>query len=388
MALMRERLDLTKVDVEEFLEGLRIRNLQRADSEYWRFSCPFAGHSHGDETPSAQMRDDNTAFHCFGCKRSGNAITFLSEYEGVAFLEARRWIREMWGGGFVEPLHGAANEWIEAREAAGFFFGCPSPDASPQVILPEETLQRFDVDWADAFCEWSETHHDQVGVDYTPLGYMFSRGFEPETLMDWEIGYDDQGERFTIPVRDEEGSLVGFKGRAWDPDRHPKYLALGDKPDRPGRYGFPTFEKSLVVFGLPKAHSARRLIICEGELNVLAMHQKGFPNTVAIAGSSLSGAQARLIREHCDEALIFFDSLRDDGSEDEAGMDATWGYLDERKRYHPGAVDALEPHMRVLVAPEHVGDPADMTADQIQECLDGARGSVSSRPSMRAHVRD
>lgn len=369
---MRDKLDLSLIDVEEFLEGLRVRNVMRADMDYWRFSCPFPGHWNADENPSAQMRDDSTAFHCFGCKRSGNAITFLSEYEGVPFLTARRWIRDQWGGGFKEPVDGAENEWLRARAAAEHEASGPQ-----QTYLDESVLENFAVDWCDAFCEWSETKCDG------PVGYMFNRGFEPETLMDWEIGYDDKGARFTIPVRDEDGRLVGFKGRSWDPDRTPKYLALGDKPGRDARYGFPTFEKSLVVFGLPQAHATGRLIICEGELNAMALHQKGWPYAVAIAGSSLSDTQARIIREHCDEAILFFDTTRSDGSRDEAGHRATWGWRDDKNRYHPGAVDALEPHMRTLVTPDHIGDPADMTVEAIQQCLDGARGSVSMRTCVR-----
>lgn len=365
-----ERLDLTLVDVEDFLEGLRVRNIERADLEYWRFSCPFPGHSNGDENPSAQMRDDNTAFYCFGCKRHGNAITFLSEYEGVNFLIARRWIREQWGGGFKEPVGGAASEWEKARKEAETRYENP-----PQVILDESVLDRFWVDWVDAYCTWDQTKEGG------PIGYMFNRGFEPETLMEWEIGYDDLSERFTIPVRDEDGQLVGFKARAWK-DHPAKYISLGDKPGKPSRYGFPTYEKSLVVFGLPQAHYTGRLILVEGELNRISMHQKGWKDCGAIAGSSLSQTQARIIREHCDEAIIFFDSLRDDGSIDEAGFEATWGRT-EKGRHKPGAVDILEPHMPVKVVPEHYGDPADMTPEQIQECLDGARGSVS----MRTHVR-
>jgi DNA primase len=356
------RLDLSVVDTEEFLEGLRIRNLSRSDYENWKFSCPFPGHSNADETASAYMRDDNTAFFCHGCKRHGNAVTFLAEYEGVSFMEARRWIREQWGGVFREPEDGARAEWdrrFSEEEIA---------EAPRQTYLEESVLDRFDVDWIDAFCEWSQT-----GSSEGPLGYMFQRGFEPETLLDWQIGYDPGGERFTIPVRDEDGRLVGFKGRAWDPGRKPKYLALGDKPGRGTRFGFPTFEKSLVVFGLHAAHSERgRLIVVEGELNCIAMHQKGWRNVVAIAGSSLSDTQARLIRAHCDEAVIFFDT-------DAAGRAAAWGWRDDKGRYHPGAVDAFEPHMRTLVVPDHEGDPAEMEKAEIEARLADSYSSVSAR---------
>lgn len=360
--------DLTGVDVEEFLNALRIRNLYRASWEYWRFSCPFPGHAHGDEDPSAQMRADDTRWTCHACKRGGNAITFLAEYEGVSNFEARRWIRAEYGDGFREPEGGAAAEW-DARFApapSGATGGSPPT----QVYLPEEMLGRYEVDWIDAFCEWSETH------DQEALGYMFNRGFEPETLMDWDIGYHEGKARFTIPVRDHEGKLVGFKGRVWESDRRPKYLVLGDAPGRTVRYGYPTYEKSLVVFGLNRAELNGTLILVEGELNVISMHQKGWRNTVAIAGSSLSDHQARLIRSACDRVVILFDT-------DPAGYVATWG-RDDGPIHHPGAVDMLEPFMPVSVCPEHIGDPADMSHDDIVTCLRGAWGSLA----MRAHVRE
>lgn len=368
---MRE-FDLTVVEVEDFLQALRIRNLYRASWEYWRFSCPFPGHAHGDEDPSAQMRDDDTRWTCHACKRGGNAITFLAEYEGVSTFEARRWLREEYGGGFREPEDGAAAEWDAHFSASSG----PEIVTQEQVYLPEETLERYEVDWPTAYAEWCETN-DPL------LGYMFNRGFEPETCMEWQIGYDEQFARFTIPVRDEFGKLVGFKGRAWESDRKPKYLVMGDAPGRKARYGYPTYEKSLIVFGLDRAEAIDgTLILVEGELNAIAMRQKGFPHTVAISGSSLSEAQARLIRNVCDRAVIFFDTTREDGTPDMAGHIATWG-RDDGPIHHPGAVDMLEPFMNVAVCPDHLGDPADMSVDDIAICVRGAQSSLAIRTGVR-----
>lgn len=354
------RLDLSQVDVEHLLTSIGVRNLSRPTMDYWLFSCPFAGHAHGDETPSAQMHDEHTGFNCFGCKRTGNAVTFLAEYEGVSIMEARRWLRDEYGSDFREPQDGAAAEWMRRFEE--------SDEGVLQTYLEESVLDRYAVDWADAYMEWWHTKSDGA------LGYMFSRGFEPETLMDWGIGFDDFSQRFTIPVRDERGELCGFKARAWHPEARPKYLALGDVPGRPERFGFPTYEKSLIVFGLDRAESDDgTLILCEGELNVISMWQKGWRNAVAIAGSALSDAQAQLLRDHCDEVVLFFDT-------DPAGFAAAWGTVDEKtRRRKPGAVDALEPFMRVRVVRDHNGDPASMGEQDILGCVSEADGSVSAR---------
>lgn len=358
---MKSSFELDVVDVPEFLEALRVRNVSRADMVNWRFSCPFTGHSHGDENASAYMRDDDTRWFCHGCKRAGNAVTFLSEYESVPFMEARRWLRDHWGGGFVEPEHGARHEW-EQR----FMFQNSEQDA-PLQYLDESVLDRFRVDWEE-FVEY----------DTPDVQYMFNRGFTVETLNKWQIGYDDISKRITIPIRDEDGRLVGFKGRAWWDEAHPKYLSIGDKDDSNIRYGFPTYEKSIVVFGLDRVVYTGELILVEGELNAIAMHQKGWTNAVSIAGSYLSPVQAMLIRQYCDKAIIFFDT-------DEAGLDATWGWTSKNK-IHPGAVDILEPFMQIRVCPDHEGDPADMDATDIAACVNAASSSVTARPRARVRI--
>lgn len=363
------KFDYEKIDVEHFLESLEIRNLEAADDEEWRFSCPFPGHAHGDEMPSAYMNDRTTAWHCFSCKKSGNAVSFLADHEGVSILEARRWLRDAYDTDWREPTGGMTGWWHER------FYGNPDVELEVNPALDESVLDRFYVDWYVALQDV------EGGSDDPVLNYMFDRGFTAETLTSWEIGYDERRERFTIPVRDEEDSLIGFKARSWNPDNKPKYLAIGDR-NWP-IYGFRPYQKSQVVFGMNEAGENDVLIICEGELNAIAMHQAGFTNAVAVSGSEVSERQANIIRWHADEVILFFDSLKidDDGNtvKDTAGQRCTWGWSDGKGRYHPGAVDLLEPHMTVRVVDEHLGDPAEMNPDEIAKLIESAQTSVSLR---------
>ena len=358
-------LDLSRVSVEDFLEALGVENIKRVARDEYRFSCPFPGHTHGDDTPSAYMNtgeDDEertTLWKCHGCGRSGNAVKFLALHEGISPETAARYIREEYDATFREPEGGSfISEW-EAH--------FQKTEEEPEEINPpigEHQLEKFYVDWADAWCEWNETK-DPL------LGYMFNRGFEPETLMDAQIGWDEISRRFTIPVRNVDGELIGFKGRTTEPEEPRKYLVIGDTYGRQ-TWGFAPYEAKMVVYGLDEAKEYDDGITVEGELNRLAMKQKGYPNSVAVGGANtLSDFQIVLIRHHFDTITLFFDSLKPNKEigprflPDKAGLQATLR-----------AIEAFEPHMRTRVVDHHLGDPADMEEDEIHALVGEAVSSL------------
>jgi DNA primase len=180
---------------------------------------------------------------------------------------------------------------------------------------------------------------------------MFERGFEPETLMEFDIGFDDISKRISIPARDEEGRLLGFKGRAWWDDARPKYLALGGE-----KHGFEPYEVSRVLWGLHVAKESGEgpLIVIEGELNALMMHQHGFPRTVGISGRRLSRIQVDLIKKYADSVIIYFDDL-DDSLE---------------------AASKLVMDLNVMVVPEHDKDAADSTQEEVLDLLSSAEPAI------------
>jgi len=329
------------IDVVDLLEQFDIANISQTGAQVY-FSCPFPDHTHGDETPSATMNDgsinpDLTALWiCYGCGRSGNAIGFVSEYLNVSRQQARVWLREHYAKGYKAPRYGSIAKEFEAR----YKLRQQRKEPEKLLTLEPEVLRRFGVDWG----YYAEEHGDQPDV-----AYMLDRGFTPATLDDWGIGYDDRSKRITIPVCDADGNLVGFKGRAWQSDVRPKYRVLGDKSSRRRRYGFPTYDKSRVVFGLDRVRDQSPLVLVEGEIDVMSLDVLGIP-AICTGGSSMSGAQARLIRQYTDELIVFFDS-------DTAGYNGLWGYDKPDGEHKPGVVETLEPFIRVRVVRRHRYDP-------------------------------
>jgi len=333
------------VDVVDFLERLDVANISEVTPEQIQFSCPFPDHTQGDEHPSAYINNGSmtphkaTRWKCFGCGRSGNAVDFLAEYQNIGKQQARTTLRETYASGWVAPKYGSISREFEARYKAS-----KERHAAPELPkLGLEELKRFDVDWV----YYAEEHGDQPDVRY-----MLDRGFTPATLDDWGIGYDHGSKRITIPVCDPDGNLVGFKGRAWRKQARPKYLVLGDKNKRQ-RYGFPTFDKTLVVFGLDRCSNSdsQTLVLVEGEIDVMSLDLMGIP-AICCSGSSISPEQVRLIREYCDEVVLFFD-------DDAAGQNGIYGVDKESGEHRPGALEMLEPFVRVRVVGRHRFDPND-----------------------------
>lgn len=306
---------LESVKVEDFLNRLNLRNIEKATQEEVRFSCPFPGHASGDENPSAYMNANSTAWLCHGCKRKGNAITFLSDLFNLSSHDSILFLKEYYGGGFTSP-----DSTLE-DEINRHFMEFGKPDAEPiNFTLQTTVLSDF---WPD---------------EITMMAYMDDRGFTQESLRKFQIGYDRISARIAIPIFDEVGRLVGFKGRAIDPEVKPKYKVLGGS-----QYGFPRYHVGLVVFGIDKVpEDARTCIIVEGELNAVAMHQMGFTNTVSPGGSTFTPIHAKKIIDRFERATLFFDS-------DKAGNEAT-----------ARAANLLMPHMPVDVLPDHKYDPADV----------------------------
>lgn len=352
-------LDLSVIDVETFLKELGMNNVRDEGREV-KYSCFSDFHSRGDANPSASMEKGSTKFYCFSCGMGGNAVTFLATLENVSPLQSSIWIKERFGGGLNTPEPGSVKDTVEE------ILNKEEKHKKTHIvpILGEEEITRRRVDWKslenDYYDFTSKMIHELPGETFedifkpvekkdNELFYMFKRGFEADTLIEWQIGWDRISERFTIPVRNENSKLVGFKARA--PERDPKYLVLGG-----AEYGFDPYETSRVIFGLDKVDwkKTHDLIICEGELNCIAMHQMGFKNTVGISGKILSDYQAKIINKYAAQVLLIFD-------EDE----------DARK-----AADKLQLFIPTRIVAPHDNDPASMSIEEIVSLLRSNRSSL------------
>lgn len=320
-------MDLGFVVVEDFLNELGMHNVRR-DGVEWFFSCPFPGHAHGDSNPSSSMQEGTTLVHCFSCGFSGNAISFLAELEGISPLKARRFIRERFGDGFREPETTFWNE-VESSLGSG---EAPIKNIRRNIILDEHE--------ADRRTEWD----DDEGLDY-----FISRGFTLKTIREFKIGYDIISDRISIPIRDPHGNLIGFKGRAYKPDMMPRYKILGGV-----EYGFEPYEANRALFNSDKVHDNLPVIVCEGELNALKIHQYGFHNAVGISGKILSSWQASLLTSMTSHVTLIFD-------EDYDALKAA---------------EKLESiNVRIVGAREK--DPADMDADEVEWELQNAKSPLA-----------
>lgn len=348
---MNQRFDYEKIDVVEFLRSLGVRNVKDMGLEV-SYSCPFDGHSRDDNHPSASMskvsiqrRDADgeypaTTYNCFTCGRAGTAVTFLSEFEGVSILTARRLLKEKFGMAFREPKDTLLAEINAALDRVeGETVELKQPEIDKHELMARQL-------------NWKNQVLMEPVLEF--VTYMIDRGFSPEILDDFKIGYDWESNRIAIPVHDEYNRLIGFKGRRWDNDQtgeyNPKYLVLGG-----ARYGFETYDVSKVLFALPHAHKCittyNRMIVVEGELNAISMHQKNFKNTVGISGQYLSPYQRELISSLADEVILYFD---------------------EQEKAYRAAEELSRYIMRVKVAPPHDTDAADTSARDIELLLYGS----------------
>jgi DNA primase len=321
-----------EIDVLEFLEGMGMRNVS-VKGENIIFSCPFPGHQAGDKTPSAGMNIQTTQWQCWGCKRKGNAITFVSLYEGVSPMKARRWLREKWGAGFREPKTTMRDELESWVVRAGQIAAVEEFN-----YLPESELERYHVNWGL--------------VEHTPsapweLRYMIDRGFTADTLTRYQIGWCGYRRRVMLPIREETGLLVGFKGRAVDADVHPRYMI----------YGY------LATKVLYLAHDVvpedGNVGVVEGELNALMLRQQGFRHATGISGSVFSMRQAEIVKAKGESCTFVFDG-------DESGTAGQWN-----------AVELLMPFMPVYVAPPHDKDPAESSREENAYLLSNARSPLT-----------
>lgn len=309
---------------EDFLSQLRDRtDIEDLLSSYIHLKrrgknlvglCPF----HSEKTPSFTVYPENGSFYCFGCGAGGDAITFIRRMENLDYVEAVKLLAERAGlrmpeDGVDDSLSKRRRRILEAnREAAKFFHA--------QLFLPENA-QALDYFAGRRALSGQTIRH--FGLGYAPnswdalLKHMKSKGFSSSELVEANLVrsserregsfYDNFRNRVMIPIIDVRGNVIAFGGRVLD-DAKPKYINTADTL---------VYKKSKEVFALNFAKNAgeRRLILCEGYMDVIALHQAGFPFAVAGCGTALTQEQARLLSRYADEVILSYDA---DGAGQEA----------------------------------------------------------------------
>ncbi|MBU5482399.1 DNA primase [Blautia sp. MSJ-19] len=287
--------------------------LTRKGSSYFGL-CPF----HNEKTPSFSVTPGKQMYYCFGCGAGGNVFNFIMEYENYSFGEALKHLADRAGVElpkieYSKEVREKAEQKAELLEinkhAAQYYYYQLRTEGGQQGHqylvsrqLSEETMRKFGLGYSDKFGS---------GL----YKYLKSKGYSDERLresglfnVDERHGmYDKFWNRVIFPIMDVNNRVIGFGGRVMG-DGKPKYL---NSPETK------IFDKSRNLYGLNIARTTRKkyLILCEGYMDVIAMHQAGFTNAVASLGTALTSGHASLLKRYTQEVLLLYDS-------DEAGIRA------------------------------------------------------------------
>ncbi|MBQ7774325.1 MAG: DNA primase [Lachnospiraceae bacterium] len=305
----------TKNDIVDVVSGY-VR-LQKKGANHWG-CCPF----HNEKTPSFSVNGAKQMYHCFGCGAGGNVFTFVMNYENYTFPEAIKHLAERAGVNLPELEYTEemkARETKRARllevnkEAAKFFYyqlRTPAGEIGYQYLqkreLSDETIKKFGLGYSG-----------KSGA--TLVQYLKQKGFEDMLIK--EAGLASFSERSGLisqfwnrvifPIFDIHGKVIGFGGRVMG-EGEPKYL---NSPETP------VFDKRRNLYGMNFARTAKsgNIILCEGYMDVIAMHQAGFTQAVASLGTAFTPEQANLLRRYTDSVLLAYDS---DGAGTKAALKA------------------------------------------------------------------
>ena len=302
---------------DELIEEIRAKNdivdvisgyvrLQKKGASYFGL-CPF----HNEKSPSFSVSPVKQMYYCFGCGAGGNVFTFLMNYENDTFMEAVKVLADRAGVKLPEAEYSEEAKKEESRrtklleinkEAAKYFYyqlRAPQGKSGLQYItgrnLTDDTMKKFGIGYSNKFRD-----------DLTK--YLKQKGYTDELIVasglattDEKYGTHDKfWNRVMFPIQDINHRVIGFGGRVMGAGE-PKYL---NSPETI------LFDKSRNLYGLNFARSSRKenIILCEGYMDVISMHQAGFTQAVASLGTAFTSGQANLLRRYTQNVILSYDS--------------------------------------------------------------------------------
>ena len=302
---------------DELIEEVRSRNdvvdvisgyvrLQKRGSTYFGL-CPF----HNEKTPSFSVSPGKQMYYCFGCGAGGNVFTFMMQYENFTFQEAMQSLADRAGIELPkQEMSAAQREAADRRSrlleinkvAAKYFYmllrspqGAHALQYFEERKLSKETMQHFGLGY-------SNKYSDDL------YQYLKKQGYEDELLKDSGLvtiderrgGHDKFWNRAMFPIMDANNRVIGFGGRVMG-EGEPKYL---NSPETK------VFDKSRNLYALNFARQTKKpqMLLCEGYMDVIALHQAGFDNAVASLGTAFTSGHASLLKRYTKEVYLTFDS--------------------------------------------------------------------------------
>ena len=290
-------------------------NLKRAGSNFSGL-CPF----HNEKTPSFTVFPATKSCHCFGCGSGGDVITFIMRVENLDYVETLEFLAARAGITIPEDNSASREQTVSRKRiyamnlAAAKFFRSSLMDkeigAEALEYLCEKrklsmaTVKRFGLGYSPNDFGMLTSHLRRLGYTDEEMQIGFLAGKSQKTGR----SYDYYRNRVIFPIIDTTGNIVAFGGRVMD-DSKPKYLNTSDTP---------AFKKSRHLFALnfAKNHCQEYMILCEGYMDVIALHEAGFENAVATLGTAITSEQARIFAKYTKKVIICYDS-------DNAGQNAT-----------------------------------------------------------------
>ncbi|HEX2986373.1 MAG TPA: DNA primase [Caproiciproducens sp.] len=306
---------------EAFLQELKARSdLSEIASSYVNLRhagknlvglCPF----HSEKTPSFNIFPENGSFYCFGCGAGGDVITFIRRIENLDYMEAIRFLAQRAGlqvpeNGVDDGMSRVRARILEVnRETARFYYGVLNSEQGAEGMryltgrgLAPNTIRHFGLGYAPP-------------SRYALVNYLEKKGYTQNEMILANVAYKNRSGRAAdrffgrvmYPIIDLRGNVIAFGGRILT-DEKPKYLNTSETP---------VFNKGSYLFALNFAKSccSEQMILCEGYMDVISLHQAGFANAIATLGTALTPAQAHLMARYTKEVVICYDA-------DEAGQKA------------------------------------------------------------------
>ena len=346
---------------------------------YWG-CCPF----HNEKTPSFHVLQDKQFYHCFGCKKGGGVINFIMEIENLSYPDAIRFLAKRVNMEVPEDRESADADRLRKRllnlnrDAARWYYDVlQSPDgAAVRAYLDKRAISRriaVRFGMGASMDSW-----DALLRAMTAKGYTKQELLTAGLIVANKSGgfYDKFRNRLMLPVIDVRGDVVGFGSRVIDKSE-PKYMNSTETP---------VYSKRRVLYGLNLAKKTKRpnMILCEGNLDVVTLHQAGFDNAVASMGTALTTEQIRLLGRYTKELVLCYDN-------DNAGQLATQRALE--------MLNNTEFTVRVLKLPrrlvdgEYVKQDADdfikfQGAPAFERLLSGSENGVEFRMTQVAAKYD
>ena len=309
---------------EDLIEEIRSRNdivdvisnyvkLQKKGSSHFGL-CPF----HNEKSPSFSVSRSKQMYYCFGCGAGGNVFTFIMEYENFTFSEAVRFLAERVG--IEVPEEEASQEakeranlkatLLEINKLAAKYFYAQLKSKQGELAHTYLTKRGLSEEIITAFgLGYSNKYSDDL------YKYLKMKGYSDDILAKSGLikiyersgALDNFANRVMFPIMDTNNRVIGFGGRVMG-EGTPKYLNTPETE---------VFDKSRNLYGLNRARTSRKsyFLLCEGYMDVIALHQAGFTSAIASLGTAFTPGHASLIKRYVNEVYLTFDS-------DEAGTKA------------------------------------------------------------------